>query len=79
MTTARTDVPPATLLEESNHLAHFHVIKPRPAPYNVRVERSAASVSRIEADLSRPCTSLLPHRSRQPRSRSNALLDDGHP
>ena len=43
---------------------------------NVRVERSAASLPHIEATLSRTATSLYPHRSCWPRSRSNALLDD---
>jgi len=43
---------------------------------NVRVERSAAPLTLIEADLSRTCTSLLPHHGHWPRSRSNALLDD---
>jgi hypothetical protein len=80
MTTARPDVPPAVLLEESNYLAHFHATKPRPAPYNVRVERSAAALTLtltltlIEATLSRLSAFLRLLRSYRPRSRSNALL-----
>jgi hypothetical protein len=41
---------------------------------NVRVERAAASLTPIEADLSRTATSLCPHRNYRPRVRSNALL-----
>ena len=41
---------------------------------NVRVERSAAALTLIEAALSKCSTSLYPQRSYWPRSRSNALL-----
>ena len=41
---------------------------------NVRAERSAASLPHNEAALSMTATSLCPHRSCRPRSRSNALL-----
>src|SRR5882762_395843 len=44
-------------------------------PSNDGVEQSAASRPRNEAALSRTATSLFPHRSYWPRSRSNALLE----
>jgi hypothetical protein len=44
-------------------------------PPNVRVERSAAALTLIEATLFWAATSLYPFRSYRPRSRSNALLD----
>jgi len=43
-------------------------------PSNVRVERSAAALTLIEATLSWTATSPYPHRSYRPCSRSNALL-----
>src|SRR5882672_4600298 len=46
---------------------------------NVRVERSAASLTLVEAYLSRTATSLYPFRSCRSRSRSNALLDGKFP
>jgi len=47
-------------------------------PYNVRVERAAASLTLIEAALSKSSRSLSSQRSYRPRARSNALLDDPH-
>jgi hypothetical protein len=42
---------------------------------SVRVERRAASLTLIDATLSRTATSLCPHRSYRPRARSSALLE----